>query len=157
MNTPDVQVYDYVMDNGRRIQISLATSGDLTERRKVDLSIIVDGVERLHTNGHVSCPEGVPLGEWIVHEQLHCLSIHMAKYSMFQMLNNLFSMTTADDFQFVPIDDRHITELTDEQAEWWNEDANIDVIEYLYDRVEPAANKAVVDYPQLKVQSEENN
>jgi hypothetical protein len=138
MNTSDLQVYDYVTDAGRRVSISLGTFGEIEKRRTVDASITVDGVERLHTSGHVSCPEGVKLGEWTVYCLLNCLSTHMAKYNMFQMLNNLLSMANADDLQLVPVDDRHIAELTDQQAEWWNDEANIELIEYIHDRVIPS-------------------
>jgi hypothetical protein len=155
MNTSDVQVYDYVTDDGHRIAVSLATFGEVDKRRKVDVSITVDGVERLHTGTHYSCPAGVPLGEWMVYGVLNCLCTHMEQFGTFQLLNNLFSMANADEVKFIPIDDRHISELTDAQAEWWNEGDNHTIVDYIYDKVRPIAKQAIEQYPQL--QNKENN
>lgn len=155
MNTSDVHVFDYVTDDGRRVAVSLATFGEIDKRRRVDVSITVDGVERLHTNTHYSCPAGVPIGEWLVYGVLNCLCTHMEKYGVFQVLNNLFSMANGDELKFIPVDDRHIQELTDEQAMWWDEGDNHTIVDYLYEQVRPAAEAAIEKYPQL--QNKENN
>lgn len=156
MNTSDVQVYDYVTDDGRRISVSLATFGELKKDRSADVSITVDGVERMHTSGHTRVPANIPMGEWLIYGVLNCLCIHMAQYSVFQILENLMAMALADEQQSIPIDDRHISELTDEQAAWWNEDPNHPLVDYLYSQVRPAAEQAIDKYPQLRM-NEENN
>lgn len=156
MNTSDVQVYDYVTDDGRRISVSLATFGELKKDRNADVSITVDGVERLHTSGHTRVPANIPMGEWLIHGVLDCLCTHMAQYSLFQLLNNLMSMANADEQQFIPIDDRHISELTDDQAAWWDEDLNHPLVDYLYSQVRPAVQEALDKYPSLRVNKENN-
>lgn len=156
MNIADVQVHDYVTDDGRRISVSLGTSGEVSTRRQVDVSITVDGVERFHTSTHYSCPEGIPLGEWLVYGVLNCLCTHMEQWNVFQVLHNLLATANGDEVQFVPIDDRHIQELTEEQAEWWNEDDNHHLVDYLYEQVKPAALEALDQYPQLRANKENN-
>jgi hypothetical protein len=149
VNTSDVQVYDYVTDNGRRISVALGTFGEIEKDRTVDVTITVDGVERLHMSDHTKCPAGVPLGEWLIHPICMCICVHMEYYSLFQMMQNLLSMANADELQLIPLDDRHISQLTDEQAEWWNEDSNHPLIDYLIDQARPAAEQALRDYPIL--------
>lgn len=154
MNTSDVQVYDYVTDNGRKISVSLATFGEIEKDRKVTVSVVVDDVERLHTTDHTHCPPGVPLGEWLIYGVLNCLCDHMMQWCMFQTLHNLFAMANADEVQFVPIDDRHIHELTDDQAEWWDGDDNHPLVDYLFERVTPLAEQMLEQYPQLRANKE---
>ena len=156
MNTTDVQVYDYVTDDGRRISISLAAFGEVDKDRTVNVSIVVDDVERLHTTNHTRCPANIKMGEWLIHGVLNCLCIHMEQFQMFQLMNNLMFMANADEPQLVPIDDRHISELTDQQAEWWNEDANHPLVDYLFEKVRPAVVEAVKNYPHLRTNKESN-
>lgn len=154
MTTSDVQVYSYVTDDGRRISLSFGAFGDLCKERRVDVSVTVDDVERLHASGHWTLPAGVPLGEWFVHAVMGCLCQHMQEWVLRMMLQNLLTMANADDVQLVPIDDRHISELTDEQAEWWNEDGSDSVVDYLIQLSIPLAEKAVEEYPQLRINKE---
>ncbi len=156
MNAGDVQVHDYMTDDGRSIKVMLVTYGDVDKDQTVGVSIQVDGVERLQTGTHFTCPAGVPLGEWLIHGVLNCLCIHMEQWNVRDLLSNLLTMANADDNHFMPIDDRHITELTDEQAAWWNEDLNHPLVDYLYEQVRPAALKALDEYPQqLRANKEE--
>lgn len=154
MNTSDVQVYSYVTDHGRRISVTLATFGEIEEDRKVDVSIMVDDVEQLHSSTHWHVPPGVPLGEWLIYAIMQCLCDHMAAHCMFQLLQNLLAKANADEVQMVPIDDRHIAELTDTQAEWWNGDENHILVDYLIEKSSPLAEKAIEEYPQLRVNKE---
>lgn len=154
MTTSDVQVYSYVTDDGRRISVSLGAFGDLSKERRVDVSVTVDDVERLHASGHWVCLPTVPLGEWFVHAVMSCLCTHMSEWNMFHMIQNLLTMANADDVQMVPIDDRHISELTDGQAEWWNDDANDSVVDHLIKVSLPLAEKMVEEYPQLRINKE---
>lgn len=153
MNTSDVQVHDYVTDDGRRISISLATFGDVDADRKVTASVVVDGVERLHST-HWRCPAGVELGEWLIFSVMQCLCSHMVEYYMYEIMNNLLTKANGDEVETVPIDDRHIPELTDEQMEWWNDDGNHPLVDYILAKVKPAAEKAAKENPQLRANKE---
>lgn len=154
MNTSDVKVYSYVTDTGRRISVSMALFGEIEKDRKVDVSITIDDVERLHSSTHWHIPPGVPLGEWLINGVMGCLCDHMEAYTRFQLLENLLATANADNVQFIPIDDRHIAELTDEQAEWWNEDDNHPLVDYLLTQVRPAAQAILEQYPQLRANKE---
>lgn len=154
MTTSDVQVYSYVTDDGRRISVSFGAFGDLVKERRVDVSVTVDDVERLHASGHWTIPANVPLGEWFVHAVMSCLVTHMVDWTSRMILLNLLTRAGADEVQLVPVDDRHISELTDAQAEWWNEDANDSVVDHLIKVSLPLAEKMVEEYPQLRIKKE---
>lgn len=154
MNTSDVQVYDYVMDDGRRIQMTYALFGEIEKDRRVTATITVDGVERFHATSHFNLPAGVPLGEWFGYCVTSCLMRHLTEYVMFMIMNNLMTMANGDEVEMMPVDDRHVSELTDERAEWWTEEENQSIIPYLHQKLNPLADKALDEYPQLH---KENN
>lgn len=154
MNTTDVQVYDYVMDDGRKISISLSLFGEIEKDRRVVATIMVDDVERFHTATHFRLPAGVPLGEWMGYAVISCLIQHVRGYAIWGIMNTLMVMANADEAEHMPIDDRHISELTDEKAEWWTEPENQNIIPYLHHKLGPAIDVAIAEYPQL---NKENN
>lgn len=156
MNTTDVQVYSYVTDTGRRISVSMGLFGEIDKDRRVTASITVDDVERFHSTSHYNLPAGVPLGEWMGYAVICCLAKHLAGYAMWHIMQGLMHMANADDVQMLPIDDRHISELTDEKAEWWTREENLDILPYLHDKLDPLIEKAIEEYPQLR-KNEENN
>ena len=148
MQVPDVEVYSYVTDDGVQIQVSVAVSGDPGKDRRASASIYVDGVERLHADTHFVLPKGVPLGEWFVKAVVNCLCRHMIGWCEYHIFNNLLSMATADDPQPLPTDDRHITELTEAQSEWWSD--NLEISQYLDSRTRELADQMAEKYPQLR-------
>jgi hypothetical protein len=154
MNTSDVQVYTYVTDDGHHISFSLAAWGELTEDRRVDVTIMVDGVERLHTSGHTRLPAGTRIGEWLIQGVLQCIGQHMDDYNRFHLLANLFAMANSDDPAEFPTDDRHISELTNEQAEWWNEDGARSIGRYVLNQIRPAVLKILEEHPHLREDKE---
>lgn len=154
MNTSDVTVYSYMTDDGHRVSFSFGVWGSVDEDRKVDVSIVVDGVERMHTSGHTRLPAGLKLGEWLIFGVLRCLGEHMDEYNRFQLMDNLLSMAMADRMNTYPVDNRHISELTNEQAEWWNLDEARATGRYVLDQIKPAVEEAFNNYPQLRANKE---
>ena len=137
----DVQVHDYVTDDGKRIAISLAVHGDPTTRRTCDMTVMVDDVERLRLKDHLGLPENIALGEWIAYGGFSCLMKHLRALALWD------SSGQGRQGEPMPMFGRHIDELTDDGARWWDE--NLDILTHLQEQLEPAVDAILEVHPEL--------
>lgn len=158
--TFDVQTYDYVTDNGKRIVAMYEAVGEVETERDIDVTFMVDGMCQLKSSTHFKCPAGVPIGEHLLHAVLRCLHDHLRPIALgLDAERKLRAKMGIDDDVDVEVHIArmvggevvevapHLRELTKEQETFWLE--NPDVFQHLYNESFPSARKAVEKWPQL--------
>lgn len=145
----DIRTWDYTAGDGRKVSVSMMEKDEkkhpTSSGHVVAVQITVDGHTVLAADDHISTLENFGLGEYLLNPLTHCLSSHMAEWTMWQAFaDEVMVPALREDarpeevilpeslsalgvrLHCSPLAARHIEQLTDVQSAWWLHDLDDD-------------------------------